>query len=75
MGKLPTLTGYEMYKIVKNKLGFFDTSRTGGHFRVGHLDGRRVTIPIHGGKELRKSDMSSILRALKMSHDEFLAIL
>jgi predicted RNA binding protein YcfA (HicA-like mRNA interferase family) len=78
MGKLPralpTLTGLEMYNFVKNKLDFFDTSHSGGHFRVAHLDGRRVTISRHGKRpELSKSDMSSILRALEMTHDEFLA--
>lgn len=75
MGKLPPLTGPKMIKFV-TKLGFINTdseSSTGSHFRYRHLDGRRVTIAVHGAKELSKSDMSSILNALEMNHDDFLA--
>jgi predicted RNA binding protein YcfA (HicA-like mRNA interferase family) len=74
MGKLPTLTGYEMFKFVA-KLGFEHTSAksTGSHFRLRHLDGRVVTIPVRKGKELKKEDFSSILRALEMGRNDFLA--
>jgi predicted RNA binding protein YcfA (HicA-like mRNA interferase family) len=72
-GKLPTLTGYEMYKFIRNELDFFDISHHGDHFRVGHMDGRRTTITVSKGKELKKADFSSILRDLEMSRDDFLA--
>lgn len=69
------LTVSEKQKFV-TKLGFVNTdseSSTGSHFRYRHLDGRRVTIAVHGAKELSKSDMSSILKSLEMNHDDFFA--
>lgn len=75
-GKLPILTGFEMLKFVMSQ-GFTYTpskSSRGRHFRLKHLDGRRVTIPVSKHQELKKADFSSILRALKMSRDEFIKL-
>lgn len=75
-GKLPTLTGFEMLKFVAS-LGFTPTpskSSKGSHIRLRHLDGRRVTIPVSKHKELKKPDFSSILRALKISSDDFIKL-
>ena len=37
---------------VAQKLGFEKRRRTGRHERWNHPDGRSVTIPLHGGREI-----------------------
>jgi predicted RNA binding protein YcfA (HicA-like mRNA interferase family) len=53
------------------KLGFFKNRQTGSHERWNHPDGRAVTIPLHGGREIGPPLFFKILRQLAISLDEF----
>jgi predicted RNA binding protein YcfA (HicA-like mRNA interferase family) len=67
MGKLrlPRLSGYELFKIVVSEFGFVVTvQRPGSHVKLRHDDGRRVTISLHGNKELPIGTLTHII------HDE-----
>ena len=37
---------------VARKLGFYFSRQKGGHAIYRHNDSRRITIPVHGGKEI-----------------------
>ena len=54
-----------------SKLGFTKSRQTGSHERWTHPDGRAVTIPVHGGKEIGPPLFHKILRQLGVSADEF----
>src|SRR2546428_7069866 len=48
---MPSASARE-FQGVAQRLGFFKTRQTGSHERWIHRDGRAVTIPIHGGREI-----------------------
>jgi len=52
-------------------LGFFKSRQTGSHERWNHPDGRAVTIPLHGGREIGPALYFKILRQLGISHEAF----
>jgi predicted RNA binding protein YcfA (HicA-like mRNA interferase family) len=53
------------------RLGFTRFRQTGSHERWGHIDGRAVTIPIHGGREIGPPLFHRILEELGISAEEF----
>ena len=70
---MPSATAREFRKVAK-KLGFSRTRQTGSHERWKHPDGRAVTIPIHGGREIGPPLFNKILRQLGVSLEEFLEL-
>ena len=52
-------------------LGFVNTMQTGSHERWNHADGRTVTIPLHGGREIGPPLFFKILRQMGISVEEF----
>ena len=67
---MPSATAREFRKVAR-KLGFTKSRQTGSHERWNHPDGRAVTIPIHGGKEIGPPLFQKILRQLGVSLGEF----
>jgi predicted RNA binding protein YcfA (HicA-like mRNA interferase family) len=59
------------FQRVARLLGFTLHRTTGSHERWGRPDGRGVTIPIHGGKEIGPSLFFKIVRALGITVEEF----
>ena len=53
------------------KLGFSRTRQTGSHERWNHPDGRAVTIPLHGGREIGPPLFFKILRQLDITQEDF----
>ena len=51
------------------KIGFIILHKRGSHFRLGHSDGRRVTIAIHP-KPLAIGTLASILRQAGITRKE-----
>jgi predicted RNA binding protein YcfA (HicA-like mRNA interferase family) len=70
---MPSATARE-FQAVARKLGFQRTRRTGSHERWNHADGRAVTIPLHGGKEIGAPLFFKILRQLGVTLEEFQAL-
>jgi predicted RNA binding protein YcfA (HicA-like mRNA interferase family) len=52
-------------------LGFVLIRQAGSHERWNHANGRAVTIPLHGGREIGPPLFYKILRELGVSLDEF----
>jgi predicted RNA binding protein YcfA (HicA-like mRNA interferase family) len=67
---MPSATAAEFQKVAR-KLGFKKLRQTGSHERWNHLDGRAVTIPLHGGREIGPPLFLKILRQLGISVEEF----
>lgn len=74
MPKLPIIKVRELIRVI-NKLGFFEFHRVGSHVQFKHSDGRRVTIAIHGGKDVKKKTLKGIINDLDVSIEEFIKIL
>ena len=67
---MPSATARELQRVA-DRLGFVKRRQTGSHERWNHPDGRAVTIPIHGGREIGPPLFYKILRQLGVSPDEF----
>ena len=61
----------EEFRRVAARLGFERRRQTGSHERWIHPDGRSVSIPIHGGREIGPPLFHKILQQLGISVDEF----
>jgi predicted RNA binding protein YcfA (HicA-like mRNA interferase family) len=61
----------EEFRRVAMRLGFQKLRQTGSHERWVHQDGRAVTIPIHGGREIGPPLYNKILDQLGISAMEF----
>jgi len=67
---MPSATARE-FQTVALKLGFEKKRQTGSHERWNHPDGRSVTIPIHGGREIGPPLFFKIVRQLGVTVEEF----
>ncbi len=67
---MPSATARQL-QAVAARLGFQKTRTTGSHERWNQPDGRAVTIPIHGGREIGPPLFFKILRQLGVTLEEF----
>jgi predicted RNA binding protein YcfA (HicA-like mRNA interferase family) len=67
---MPSATAREFQRAA-HRLGFIRTRQTGSHERWNHSDGRAVTIPLHGGREIGSPLFFKILRQLGITLEEF----
>ena len=54
------------------RMGFFIHHQRGSHVQLKHPDGRRITIPVHAGKDIRRGTLRAIISDLDMTVDEFI---
>ena len=74
MTRLPRLTGKEIIAALKNA-GFEVVRIKGSHHRLRHADGRVTTVPVHVGETIGPGLMSSILRDVEITREEFFLLL
>lgn len=74
MPKLPALTGSAVIRVLE-KVGFQKIRQKGSHIRMKHIDGRVVTIPIHGSETIGKGLLRKIIRDAELTQEEFIALL
>lgn len=68
MAKLPKAR--EALRVIR-KLGFSFSRQRGSHAIYRHPNGKRITVPIHGGSELGPSVFGQILKDAEISAEEF----
>lgn len=56
---------------VASRLGFIFVRQKGSHAIYRHPDGRRITIPIHGSKELGPALFKQVIDDMNITKDEF----
>jgi predicted RNA binding protein YcfA (HicA-like mRNA interferase family) len=52
-------------------IGFERVRQKGSHIFYRHPDGRRTTIPHHGGRPLARTLLREILREIELTIDEY----
>ena len=73
--KFPRVTCDELVRVLK-KAGFAEKRQKGSHLTMWReSDKRRVTVPIHPGREVPVGTLRSILRDADISADNFRALL
>lgn len=74
MPKLPVVKTRELIRVLE-RLGFFEHHRVGSHAQFKHPDGRRVTIPVHHGRDVKPGMLRGIVGDLDMTVEEFVRVL
>ncbi len=67
---MPSATARDFQRVAR-LLGFSLSRTTDSHEPWNHPDGRAVTIPLHGGREIGPPLFFKILRQLRVSLEEF----
>lgn len=70
MPKLSPINAAKLVKILM-KQGFVQVRQVGSHTRLAHPDGRKTTIPIHPGENIRVGLLRKILRDVNISRIEY----
>jgi predicted RNA binding protein YcfA (HicA-like mRNA interferase family) len=70
MPKLSPISSKKLIKII-TKLGFIKIRQRGSHARFSHADGRKITVPIHDGENIRKGLLRKIINDLQISVKDF----
>jgi predicted RNA binding protein YcfA (HicA-like mRNA interferase family) len=71
---LPAVTGREVLKALVG-VGFVHVSTKGSHAKVAHPDGRMAVVPMHGGRDIPRGTLGSILRQAGFTVAEFRELL
>jgi len=71
MPKLPVLRSKELIRVLI-KLGFYKHHQVGSHAQFKHSDGRRVTVPIHSGKDIGRKTLKGIIDDINITIEEFI---
>lgn len=74
MPKLPVVKTRELIRVL-NRLEFFEYHRVGSHAQFKHPDNRRITVPVHYGKDIKTGTLRGILNDIDLSVEEFILIL
>lgn len=73
MPKLSPISAIKLIKILL-KQGFVKVRQSGSHARLEHADGRKVSVPVHSGENVRVGLLVKILRDANISRKEFEAL-
>jgi len=57
------------------KLGFLKYHQVGSHVQFKHTDGRRITVPVHRGKEIPCGTLQAIIRDIGISREDFIKLM
>lgn len=72
MSKLPAVTSSDLIGIVK-EFGFVAQKQKGSHLHLKRAtDKRRITIPVHKGRDIPKGTLTAILKDAGISTEDFL---
>jgi predicted RNA binding protein YcfA (HicA-like mRNA interferase family) len=67
---VPVVSAVKVLKALERG-GFAIARINGSHHIMRHSDGRTVSVPVHGGQDVPKGTLRSILTTIGMSPDEF----
>jgi predicted RNA binding protein YcfA (HicA-like mRNA interferase family) len=74
MSRLPTLKGTEVVRCLE-RAGFTIARIRGSHYIMEHPEGRRTVVPVHAGKDIRRSLLRKIIADAEMTEDTFQALI
>jgi predicted RNA binding protein YcfA (HicA-like mRNA interferase family) len=74
MPPLPAVRGSKVVDALE-KAGFAVGRINGSHHIMRHPDGRRTTVPVHAGRDIRPGTLRNILRDTGLTVDEFRRLL
>lgn len=74
MPRMPVVRPKDLVRIL-GRIGFVLFHQVGSHAQFRHPDGRRVTVSIHAGQEIKRKTLRGIIADLDMTLEEFIILL
>jgi predicted RNA binding protein YcfA (HicA-like mRNA interferase family) len=74
MSNLPTVKAKDFIKVIE-RLDFFLDRQKGSHAIYKNQQGRRVTVPIHLGKDLKPGTLVGMIQDIGLDKQEFFRLL
>jgi predicted RNA binding protein YcfA (HicA-like mRNA interferase family) len=74
MPPVPAVSGTELVKALE-RAGFVVTRVKGSHHRLKHPDGRSTTVPVHGGRDVPKGTLRSVLQDAALTVEDLRELL
>jgi len=74
MPKLPVIKSQELIRALK-KLGFLKYHQVGSHAQFKNLNGQKITVPVHAGKDINKKTLKGIINDLEIDVEKFIVLL
>jgi predicted RNA binding protein YcfA (HicA-like mRNA interferase family) len=74
MSRLPVVKGTDVVRMLE-RAGFVIARVKGSHHIMEHPDGRRTVVPVHQGKDIKRSLLHKIITDAGMTDNQFKALL
>ena len=75
MPKLPVVNGRKAMRALE-RAGFYLDDTEGSHHTMRHPEsGRRASVPVHAGRDLKPGTLHAIIREAGLTVEEFIALL
>jgi predicted RNA binding protein YcfA (HicA-like mRNA interferase family) len=74
MSNFPSIKAKEFIRVIE-KLGFYFDRQKGSHAIYKNIDGLRVVIPIHSGKDLKQGTLMGMIQDIGIDKETFFKLL
>jgi predicted RNA binding protein YcfA (HicA-like mRNA interferase family) len=74
MSNLPSVKAKDFIKVIQ-KLGFYFDRQKGSHAIYKNIDGRRVVVPIHSGKDIKLGTLMGMIQDIGIEKKTFFKLL
>ena len=74
MSNLPSVKAKEFIKVIK-KLGFYFDHQKGSHAIYKNIEGNRVVVPIHSGKDIKQGTLLGMIQDIGIDKETFFRLL
>jgi len=74
MPKLPIIKTKQLIRVLE-KLGFFKYHQVGSHAQFKNASGKKITVPIHANRDVKKKMLKGIINDLEITADDLIGLL
>ncbi len=74
MSNLPSVKAKDFIKVIQ-KLGFYFDRQKGSHAIYKNIDGKRVVVPIHSGKDIKLGTLMGMIQDIGIEKEAFFQLL
>lgn len=74
MPRMPVVKSKDLIRVL-GRMGFILFHQVGSHAQFKHRNGRRVTVSVHAGQEIKRKTLQGIISDLEITMEEFVVLL
>jgi predicted RNA binding protein YcfA (HicA-like mRNA interferase family) len=74
MSNFPSVKAKEFIRVIE-KLGFYFDRQKGSHVIYKHIDGRRVVVSIHIGKDIKPGTLMGMIQDIGLDKETFFKLI